>query len=291
MKTEYWIAASRPKTLPAAVVPVAVGTALAYAEGSWQWLPASICLGFALLMQVGSNFANDYLDGVRGLDGDERIGPQRAVASGWISAESMKRAAWLVLVLGFLLGCSLIFFGGWLLLPVGLACVACAWLYTGGPKPLAAAGLGDVFVILFFGMVAVPFTAYVQTGTFSGVAWLLGFGVGLMVNNILVINNYRDADQDRKAGKRTLAVRWGRAASLLQYQLSITIASLIPVALLMQDYSAWILLAVLVYPAGRFLTMRISRLPINAGFNRALGWTSGLLVYYGAALALGLVLS
>jgi len=288
--TKPWIEASRPKTLPAAAVPVLAGSALAYHAGSFHLTPALVCLGFALLMQIGANFANDYLDFMRGSDSPGRIGPQRAVASGWILPETMKKAGIGVLGAGFCLGGTLIHFGGWILLPVGVASVVAAWFYTGGKRPLGYRGYGDPLVILFFGFIAVPFTYYVQAGSFHPMSWWLGLGIGLMVNNILVINNYRDADQDRDSGKKTLAVRFGRSFCLLQYQLSITAASLIPVILLFHGSSNWILMAVLIYPVGRFLTLRISRLPLDPSFNRALGWTSALLVYYGLALSLGLVI-
>lgn len=291
MNWKPWILASRPKTLPAAAIPVLAGSSLAYYEATLQWIPALICLGFALLMQIGTNFANDILDHSRGSDTSERIGPQRAVASGWIRPVAMKRAALGVLALGFILGCLLIFYGGWFLLGIGVASVICAWIYTGGPKPLAYSGLGDLFVIIFFGFIAVSFTFYVQGGYFHPAGWWLGLGIGLMVNNILVINNYRDADQDRNSGKKTLAVRFGRSASLLQYQFSVTLASLIPLVLLMQGFSTWILGAAFVYPLGRFLTVRISRLPLNASFNRALAWTSLLLMVYGLLLSAGLILA
>ncbi len=290
MKISHWIEAARPKTLPAAAMPVLAGSALAYNEVTFHWVPALICLGFAFLMQIGTNFANDYLDYERGSDTADRIGPPRAVASGWIAPGTMRRAAIGVLAVGFALGCLLIAYGGWMLLGIGLASVLCAWIYTGGPKPLAYIGLGDLFVVLFFGLIAVGFTYYVQAGAFSTLGWVLGLGIGLLVNNILVINNYRDAEQDRDGGKRTLTVRFGRGFAILQYQLSITVASLIPLVFLMNDYSTWILGAVLVYPAGRWLTLKISRMPIDRSFNRALGWTSALLIAYGLLISAGLVL-
>ena len=144
-----WLEATRPKTLSAAVAPVMLGSGLAYADGGFTWLPAVICLAFAVLIQIGTNFANDYLDGIKGTDTEARIGPQRAVASGLVAAAVMKWAAIGVLVLGFCIGLSLIVFGGWWLLAVGIASVVCAWCYTGGPFPLAYNGLGDVFVVLF----------------------------------------------------------------------------------------------------------------------------------------------
>jgi 1,4-dihydroxy-2-naphthoate octaprenyltransferase len=267
-----------------------VGSALAYREDLFQWLPALICLVFALLVQIGTNFVNDYKDFEKGADTAERIGPPRAVASGWIPAGRMKAASRVVLGSAFLIGCSLIYWGGWWLLGIGVASIACAYLYTSGPVPLAYVGLGDLFVVLFFGLIAVGCTTYVQTGHISREAWALGLGVGLLVNNILVVNNYRDADQDARSNKRTLTVRYGRTFSLIQYQVSLVAASLAPLYVFLQGGSSWVLLACVLYPFGRFTTMRISRLKIDSSFNRALGWTSGLLVLYGVLLTVGLVL-
>jgi 1,4-dihydroxy-2-naphthoate octaprenyltransferase len=194
-----WLEATRPKTLPAAVAPVLLGSGLAYAEGAFVFLAALICLVFALLVQVGTNFANDYLDGIRGTDTEQRIGPPRAVASGLVAPELMKRVTMVTLAVAFCVGLALIPFGGWWLLLIGCSSVLCAWLYTGGPYPLAYNGLGDVFVVLFFGWIAVGCTYYVQVGRLSLDACLLGLGCGLLVNNILVVNNYRDVDEDRIA--------------------------------------------------------------------------------------------
>ncbi|NBB78951.1 MAG: 1,4-dihydroxy-2-naphthoate octaprenyltransferase, partial [Verrucomicrobia bacterium] len=187
-----WLEATRPKTLPAAVAPVLLGSSLAWADSGFQLLPALICLFFALLIQIGTNFANDYLDGVRGTDTEARLGPQRAVAAGLVAPVVMRRAAMGVLGLAFCLGLGLIYFGGWWLLLIGVASVVCAWIYTGGPYPLAYNGLGDVFVVLFFGVIAVGCTDYVQVGVLRNEALLLGLACGLVVNNILVVNNYRD---------------------------------------------------------------------------------------------------
>jgi 1,4-dihydroxy-2-naphthoate octaprenyltransferase len=220
-----WIEATRPKTLPAAVAPVLLGSALAWANATFQSLPAGICLLFALLIQVGTNFANDYLDAVRGTDTEARLGPQRAVASGLVAAPVMRSAALLTLALAFVLGLSLIHFGGWWLLAVGVASVTCAWIYTGGPYPLAYNGLGDVFVVLFFGVIALSCTYYVQAGDLLPEAVLLGLACGLVVNNILVVNNYRDVAEDAVAGKRTLVVRLGRNWAIVQYGLSLVFAA------------------------------------------------------------------
>mgnify|MGYP006287301615 CR=1 FL=1 len=220
-KTHSWLEATRPKTLSAAICPVLVGTSLAFDASRFDWRPASICLFFALLIQVGTNFANDYLDGVKGSDTTARIGPQRAVAGGLIAAKTMRRAAIATLVLAFCLGLLLIPFGGWWLLAVGVASVLCAWLYTGGPYPLAYNGLGDVFVVLFFGFVAVGCTYFVQArGLDSHVLWS-GLACGLLINNILVVNNYRDVEEDRKCGKKTLAVCFGGNFAVWQYRLTL----------------------------------------------------------------------
>ena len=205
-----WWEAARPRTLPAAIAPVLLASSLAWHDEGFQLGAALICLVFALLIQVGTNYANDYFDFVKGADTAERVGPRRAVAAGLITPETMKRAMIGVFALAFVVGLSLLRFGGWPLLVVGVASITCGVLYTGGPFPLAYHGWGDVFVFVFFGLVAVVVTFFVQTGNVTVEAWLLGAGIGGLANNILVVNNYRDIDTDRKAGKRTLAVRWGR---------------------------------------------------------------------------------
>lgn len=237
-----WLEATRPKTLPAAAAPVALGASLAWANGVFQALPALICLLFALLIQIGTNFANDYLDGVRGTDTEARLGPQRAVASGLVTPATMRGAAIGVLVVAFCLGLSLIYFGGWWLLSVGVASVICAWIYTGGPYPLAYNGLGDVFVILFFGVIAVGCSYYVQAGTVLPEALLLGLACGLVVNNILVVNNYRDVDEDRQANKKTLVVLLGTRWALGQYAASLLFAAAVLAWLADAGYGGFVLL-------------------------------------------------
>jgi len=230
-KIHVWLEATRPKTLPAAICPVMVGSSLAYNSGAFHWLPTLLCFGFALLVQIGTNFANDYLDGARGSDTEKRLGPQRAVASDLVSAAQMRFAAIAALALAFLLGLALIPFGGWWLLAVGIASVLCAWLYTGGPYPLAYNGLGDIFVVIFFGFIAVACTYYVQAGSLSGAVLWSGLACGLLINNILVVNNYRDVDEDRISGKKTLAVRFGRNFAKCQYRLSVVFVAGITVYL------------------------------------------------------------
>lgn len=288
-KTKIWFEATRPKTLPAAICPVMVGTALAYDAGGFDWLPALICLSFALLVQIGTNFANDYLDGVRGSDTPQRLGPQRAVAAGLVSAADMKSAAIFTLLLAFLLGLALIPFGGWWLLAVGIASVLCAWLYTGGPYPLAYNGLGDVFVILFFGFIAVGCTYYVQAGPLAGAVLWAGLACGLLINNILVVNNYRDAAEDRISGKKTLAVRFGRNFALWQYRFTLLVVAGITVYLGFELENNLIFAALLPLLPAAFQARLLPRLHTSQQYLSALK-VSGLVVAgYGVVFSLMLV--
>lgn len=215
-----WWEAARPRTLPAAVAPVLVASALAQRDGHFQPIPAVICLAFALLIQIGTNYANDYYDFKKGADTAERVGPRRAVAAGLIAPVKMKGAMLGVFGAALAVGLSLLPFGGWPLLVVGLTSILCGVIYTGGPYPLAYHGWGDVFVFIFFGVVAVGATYFVQVGSLSGASWALGVGVGALAANILVVNNYRDVETDRKAGKRTLVVRWGRGFAQTQFAIA-----------------------------------------------------------------------
>ena len=285
-----WLEATRPKTLPAAVCPVLVGTSLAYHNAQFNWHPALICLGFALLIQIGTNFANDYLDGIKGTDTAARIGPRRAVASGLIPAIVMKRAAILVLAVGFCLGLSLISYGGWWLLLIGIASVACAWLYTGGPYPLAYNGLGDVFVVLFFGLIAVGCTYYVQAGSVSADAMLLGLSCGLLINNILVVNNFRDVEEDVQAGKRTLVVVFGRRFARFQYLGSTLIATGVTAWLLFSGYGLLISLSLAPLAVSFALGLRLNRLVEPSDYLKALKGAGLVVASYGLLLSVGIAL-
>lgn len=228
-----WLEATRPRTLPAAVAPVLVGTALAWRAGEAKWGAAASCLGFALLIQIGTNFANDYYDYLKGADTAERVGPRRAVASGLIAPRAMKAAMIVVFAAAFLVGLTLLAYGGWPLLVIGLASIACGVAYTGGPYPLAYHGLGDLFVFLFFGLVATGATTFVQTGELGAASLVAGAAVGALATNILVANNYRDVETDAKAGKRTLLVRWGRSYGRTQFAVSHAVAVTAPLGLVM----------------------------------------------------------
>jgi 1,4-dihydroxy-2-naphthoate polyprenyltransferase len=285
-----WFEALRPKTLPAAVVPVLLASSLAYADGHFDWRGAAICLAFALLIQIGTNFANDYLDGIKGTDTEARLGPRRAVAAGLIAPSTMRRATILVLAGGFCVGLGLIPFGGWWLLVVGVTSVACAWLYTGGPYPLAYNGLGDVFVVLFFGFVAVACTYYVQAGAISGKVLLLGLGCGLLVNNILVVNNYRDLDEDRAARKRTLVVVFGRRFAQIQYYASALLAGAVVLSFWAIGYGPFVVIALLPVGYAVLLGVRLSVAEGPLEFLEALKGSAKVVAAYGVLFSGGLLL-
>ncbi len=233
-----WLEAARPKTLPASVSPVLVGSALAWREGMFRPVPALLCLLVALLAQIASNFANDYFDFKKGADGDDRLGPERAVASGWITPRAMLGGTFLALGLALAAGCGLLFYAGWQLIPVGLAIAVCVLAYSAGPFPLAYNGLGDVCVLLFYGVVPVCFTYYVQALSFSLLSFLLSLAVGLMSVNILVVNNYRDYAEDKAARKRTTVVLFGRRFGRWLYLFNGLAAFLIVFPLLLSG-SVW----------------------------------------------------
>lgn len=206
-----WLLAARPKTLSGAAVPVLLGSALAYADGSFNWIPALICLVFASLMQIAANFINDLYDYIKGTDRDDRLGPLRACAQKWITPRAMRLGIVVVVSLAIITGCSLILFGGWKLIYIGAACILFAFFYTTGPYPLSYKGWGDLLVIIFFGFVPVCGTYFVQTLTLSTDTIIASLICGFSVDTLLVINNYRDRDADAKSGKKTVIVRFGEA--------------------------------------------------------------------------------
>ena len=286
-----WLEASRPKTLPAAVIPVMVGTALAAAHGAADYVNAAICLAFALLVQIGTNFANDYFDYVQGADTPARVGPRRAVAAGLIAPRTMLAATWLVLGLAFAVGLLLVREGGWVLLPIGIVSIVCAIVYTGGPFPLGYNGLGDVFVFIFFGLVAVCATFYVQAGHVAPDVISCAAAIGLLAANILVANNYRDAETDARAGKKTLVVRFGRKFAVWQYGLSHLVALLCPVALMMTGGYRWpVLLPLVLTPLAMRLTHRLMASCDPTEQIALLGRTAGYLAVFGVLLSVGVVI-
>ncbi len=226
-----WIHATRPKTLPAAVAPVVMGIAIAVRDGAQHVLAAAAALAGALLIQIGTNFANDYYDGVKGTDTEDRLGPQRAVQAGLVSPRAMRLAFLLTFGLAVLVGAYLVSRGGLPILAIGVASVVCGVLYTGGPRPLGYLGLGDLLVLGFFGPVATAGTYYVQSGIWSEVALIAGLAPGLLAVGLLTVNNLRDVEGDRKAGKHTLAVRFGPNFAKAEFATCLLGAAAVPVVL------------------------------------------------------------
>ena len=227
----HWLAGARPRTLPAAVAPVVAGTGVAAYDGEAVWWKALLALVVSLALQVGVNYANDYSDGVRGTD-DQRVGPLRLVGSGLATPAAVKRAAFVAFGVAGIAGVVLAATTAWWLVAVGLLCVLAAWYYTGGSKPYGYLGLGEVMVFVFFGLVAVIGTTYVQTRTWEWPALYAGVGIGALACAILVANNLRDIPTDTVAGKRTLAVRLGdeRTRSLYAFLVLVAAAAVVAVA-------------------------------------------------------------
>ena len=235
-----WVLAARPATLPAAVVPVLVGTAAGLGSGGEPRVgPFLGALAAAVLIQVGTNLANDYFDHRKGADTSARLGPIRVTQSGLVRPSAVWAATLLTFGLAGLIGLYLVSVGGWPILLVGLLSILSGMAYTGGPWPLGYHGLGDLFVFVFFGVVAVTGSAYLQTGDVEPLALVASIPVGLLVTAILVVNNLRDVETDRAAGKRTLAVRLGRPATRLQYALLVLSAYVVPLLLWLSGPLAW----------------------------------------------------
>lgn len=290
MALKPWILASRPKTLPAAIAPVMVGTALAHHAQVFRWEPALICLLFALLIQIGTNFANDYYDFKKGADTKDRVGPTRAVAAGLVKPEAMKRVTAITFIIAFCVGLGLIPYGGWWLLAVGISSILCGYAYTAGPIPFAYVGLGDLFVMLFFGIVAVCCTFYVQAGFVPVEVLLSATAVGGLSTNLLVVNNLRDVDTDRLANKRTLAVRLGATFSIWEYRLLWLWSQVVVVWLAFRFNDSWVQLPLLTLPLGFILWIGLRRAKNGPEFNALLAKTALMLVLYSVTLSIGLVI-
>jgi 1,4-dihydroxy-2-naphthoate polyprenyltransferase len=285
-----WLSAARPRTLPAAVAPVVVGSAMAGHDHRFDPSAAGFCLLFALLVQIGTNFANDYYDFKHGADTAARVGPRRAVASGLVSPATMKRAMSAVFATAFTAGLALIHWGGPWMLAVGVASILCGIAYTGGPWPLGYHGFGDLFVFLFFGLVAVTTTYFVQAGRISGLAVLAGVPIGLLAANILLVNNYRDLETDAAANKRTLVVRFGRRFARLQFAGSIALALFVPVLFWAAGFPAWCLLPLLLAPLAVSHARRLAAAKAAPELVTLLGDTGRLVAAYSVLFAAGLLL-
>jgi 1,4-dihydroxy-2-naphthoate polyprenyltransferase len=285
-----WLIAARPKTLPAAISPVIVGCAVAWKEGGFALLPALAAFAVALLLQIGANFANDVADFQRGADTRERMGPTRVTQSGMISADRVVAATAIALGLAMLPGLYLVWRGGPLFAVIGLLAIISAVAYTAGPKPFGYLGLGELFVFLFFGPVAVVGTAYVMTHSLTPLAVAASIPMGCLITGILVVNNLRDIDTDRAAGKRTLAVRIGKEATRWEYAALLAVAYITPLAIWLTGLSAvWPLLAWATVPLAGVLTRRLWTVSGRA-LNPVLGGTARLCLWFAIAFSAGIAL-
>jgi len=288
-----WVLAARPATLPAAVVPVLVGTAAALSDGAhFRGLVFLMTLVCALLIQIGTNFANDYSDFVRGADHQGRLGPVRVTQSGLIDQSTVKRGIIIAFGLAVLVGAYLAWIGGWPIVVIGILSIVSGLAYTGGPFPLGYHGLGDVFVFIFFGVVAVTGTAYLQSGHWSMLALLLSIPIGLLVTNILVINNLRDLPTDAAAGKRTLATRIGDRATRIQYGLFTVGAYVTPLYIGITNPSRrLVMLPLATLPVALRRVLTVAQGASGQDLNPILKRTARLLLAFGTLLAIGLALS
>lgn len=286
-----WLLAARPKTLASAAVPVMIASALAFADlratGMFNAVPAILCFLFAFAMQIDANFVNDLYDYLKGRDDRAtRLGPKRACTEGWISVGAMKWAIALTTMLACLLGLPLILFGGLEMVAIGVFCVVFCFLYT---THLASRGLGDVLVLLFFGFVPVCATYYILTHTVTFASAMLALGCGLAVDCLLVVNNYRDIEEDRKVGKNTLVVALGKHRSLLLYYIIGIVAFAIPSSTLINSHpTASLLLLVYVFLHHKTF-VRMKEIGQGRALNECLAMTARNILIYGVAIAVGLL--
>ena len=287
-----WFMAARPKTLPAAASPVLVGTAVAATLGTFRVGPFIAAMLGALLIQVGANLSNDYSDARRGADTDDRLGPVRVTAGGLVPPKQVLQATYLTFGLACLCGVYLVIFSGWELLLLGALSIAAGVLYTGGPRPYGYEGLGEVFVFLFFGIVAVAGSTFAQTKDWPWEAFVLAVPVGLIAAAILVVNNVRDMETDRRAGKRTLAVRLGRKRARDMYAAMIYLAfptALLP--LLGGELSPWLLLSWISLPLAVPLVRTVRTHTDGPTLNGVLAGTGRLQLVFCVLLSAGVLLS
>ena len=284
----WWLAA-RPATLTASIAPVIVGTAHAVRDGSQHWPAAAAALAGAILIQIGTNLVNDVEDFERGADDDRRTGPVRAVERGMLTPAQVRRAALLCFAAAAVVGCYLVYLGGWPILLLGIASMLSGIAYTAGPMPLAYVGLGDLFVFAFFGLAAVGGTYFVQTGIITAPVLLSGAAIGALATAILAVNNTRDVDSDRRAGKRTLAVRFGTATTRAEYAAMIAVATAVPIALAEQLQTPTVLLALVACVGGLALIRRLYTTQ-GAALNPLLRDTAMVQLLYAALLSTALVI-
>jgi 1,4-dihydroxy-2-naphthoate octaprenyltransferase len=288
-RAQIWLMACRPKTLPAAIAPVLVGTALAFSDHAFSWGPFLAALLGAGLIQIGTNLANDYFDAVKGADTAERLGPVRVTQAGLASPREVRVATALAFTLAAAVGLYLVAVGGWPIALIGVLSILSGIAYTGGPYPLGYNGLGDVFVFVFFGAVAVLGTYFVQAHNLTPLGAWLSVPIGLLATAILVVNNLRDLETDRKSGKRTLAVRFGERFTRWEYALLVTASYLVPLGLVATRQLSWFgLLPVLSVPLAIKL-IRAVNTETGRTLNQRLAGTGQLLLVFGILLSLGVL--
>ena len=286
-----WAMAARPRTLPAAIAPVLVGTALAGSEGEFRPLAFCAALVGSIFIQIGTNLSNDYSDARRGADTEERLGPVRVTAGGLVPPRKVLVATWLAFAIAVAAGAYLIALVGWELLAIGAASILAGVLYTGGPRPYGYEGLGELFVFLFFGVVAVTGSYYVQTEELTWLALALSVPVGLLAAAILVVNNIRDVETDRRAGKRTLAVRLGRDRARRLFAAMVALPFVIVIAIAAVDARPELLVALLAAPLVPPLVRTVSSRTDGPSLNMALARCGALLALFSVFLSAGLLLS
>lgn len=287
---QRWLLASRPKTLPAAVAPVLLGWAITWDLGSFAVLPALVTLLIAVLIQIGANLVNDVADFQKGADTSDRLGPLRVTQAGLLSPRQVWSGVAVTFGLAALGGLYLVLYAGWPILLLGAASLAGALLYSVGRYSFAATGSGDLFALLFFGFGAVCGTVYVLAGRVPLSAWLSALPVGILVTAILVVNNIRDIESDRRAGRKTIPARFGRRAGEIEYGVLLVIAYLSPIAIWLAGETPWVLLVWLSLPLALQLYRQVRSMPIGRTFNLLLAQTARLTLLYSLLLALGILI-
>lgn len=285
-----WILAVRPYSLGASAIPVVAGSAFAYIDGAFKPVPALLCLVFAVLMQCTANLVNDLWDFLKGSDQPDRLGPDRAFAKGYITLPAMKVGIAAFTVAACAVGCGLLFFASWELIFVGLACVVFAYFYTAGPYPLAYHGLGDVAVVLFFGLIPAGFTYYIQAGTWTWEVIVAAIACGLVIDTMLMVNNFRDREEDARCNKRTIVVCLGAGVGRWGYLALGTGAVLLCLSLLWGGF-LWAALLPLGYWVVFFAAWRkMVRIDHGDELNVCLGETARNMLLFGALLTIGILL-
>lgn len=288
---KMWILAARPATLWASVAPVIMGTAMAYEDGLFHGPSALVALLAALLIQIGTNFVNDYYDFAKGADTDERTGPLSAIQEGWVTPQTMQKAFIVVFAMATLLGCYLVFRGGWIILLIGIACIVSGFLYTATPFATAYTGFGDLFVLIFFGPVAVGGTYYVQGLTLTVPVVIAGLAPGFLSTAILTVNNLRDRVQDQKAHKNTLVVRFGKKFAQIEYLLSLFCACCIPIFLYFYTGTHFFAMAALLSMIVAIPAIKsVFTFTENASLNITLATTGKVLLVFSLVFSAGWVL-